>query len=111
MPQGSTVQQFWPECNVYVFAGKLVDSIYRGPGNKCEIIFTGLSGQEFSSECKDGVLALRLLHSTYKGPGKKRKNIKNKQKNSVKFRTRMPQGLTVYEVWSECKGGVFALKL
>ena len=78
MPQGSTVQQFRPECNVYVFAGKLVDSIYRGPGNKWEIIFTGLSGQEFSSECKDGVFALRLLHSTYKGPGKKPKNIRNK---------------------------------
>ena len=44
MTQGSTVQQFWPECNVYVFVGKLVDSIYRGPGNKWEILFTGLNG-------------------------------------------------------------------
>ena len=39
MPQGSTDQQFWPECNVCVFALKLVDSIYRGPGNKLKILF------------------------------------------------------------------------
>ena len=51
MPQGSTVQQFWPECNVYVLATKLVDSIYRGRGNKWEILFIGFNG----------VFALRLL--------------------------------------------------
>ena len=34
-----------------------------------------------------------------------------KKKNSVEFRTTMPQGLTVWEFWSERKGGVFALKL
>ena len=38
MPQGSTGQQFWRECNVYVFAWKLVDSIYRGPRNKLKIL-------------------------------------------------------------------------
>ena len=44
MPQGSTIQQLGPECNVYVFTGKLVDSIYRGSGNKWEILSTGLTG-------------------------------------------------------------------
>ena len=44
MPKGSTVHQFWPECNISAFTGKLVDSIYRGPGNKWEILFAGLTG-------------------------------------------------------------------
>ena len=44
MPQGSTVPQLRPECNVYVFTGKLVDSIYRGSGKNWEILFTGLNG-------------------------------------------------------------------
>ena len=39
------------------------------------------------------------------------KFLLKKKKNSVKFRTRMPQGLTVWEFWSERKGGVFLLKL
>ena len=44
MPQGSTVQQFWQGCNVYVFTGNPVDTIYRGSGNKWEILYTGLTG-------------------------------------------------------------------
>ena len=58
MPHGSTVSQFWPEWNVDFVARKLEDSIYRGPGNKREILI-------------------------------------KKKKNSITFRTRMPQGLTV----------------
>ena len=31
-------QEFWPKCNVIVFAWKLVDSIYGGPRNKWKIL-------------------------------------------------------------------------
>ena len=60
MRQGLTVSQFRSEWNVDFFAWKLVDSLYRGPRNKREILIK-----------------------------------KKKKKNSVKFRTRITQGLTV----------------
>ena len=33
MPLGSSGQEFLSECNVTVFAQKILDSIYRGPEN------------------------------------------------------------------------------
>ena len=78
MPQGSTAQQFCPECNIYVFTGKLVDSIYRGPGKNGKFFLQVLPVKNFDQNARTVFFALRLLDSTYKGPRKKRKNIKNK---------------------------------
>ena len=36
---------------------------------------------------------------------------KKKKKNSINFLTKIPQGLTGKEFCSECKEGIFALKL
>ena len=38
MPLGSSGQEFWSECNVTVFAQKILDSIYRGPENIWKIL-------------------------------------------------------------------------
>ena len=38
MALGPTGQYFWLECNVGIFAWKLVDSMFRGPRNKWKIL-------------------------------------------------------------------------
>ena len=54
----------------------------------------GSTVSQFWPESNDDFFAWKLKDSIYRGPRNKRE-ILIKKKNSVKFRTRMPQGLTV----------------
>ena len=54
----------------------------------------GSTVSKFRPEWNVEFFALKLVDSIFRGPRNKRK-ILIKKKNSVKLRTRMPQGLTV----------------
>ena len=56
MPQGSTVSQLRPEWNVEFFAWKLVDSIYRGPTKKREIIIKKKNSVKFCMRIPQGLI-------------------------------------------------------
>ena len=55
----------------------------------------GSTVSQFRPESNDDFFAWKLEDSIYRGPRNKRKILIKKKKNSVKFCTRMPQGLTV----------------
>ena len=114
---GPTYQDVWPECNVGVFALKLVDSIYRGPWNKRKIIYkekkssgkfrtrmpigpSRSTGQEFWLECNVGIFAWKPVDSIYRGP-----------RNKGKFRTSVPLNLIGEQFWLECNVGVYTREL
>ena len=120
MPLGPNGQQFWLEYNGCIFASKLVNSIYRGTGNKLKILCKGPrnklkiltkkkiiiiklhkfwtriplgpTDQEFWPDSNVGVVALKPVDSIYRGPCNVRKILYKEKNISGKLRTWMPIG-------------------
>ena len=123
-----TGQEFWPECNVAIFAWKLIGGKFGGLRNRLKILYIYIykinknsgnicmkmpfcpTGKEFWLDYNLSVFAPKLAGNIFSGPTTKLK-ILLKEKKKGKFCTKMPFCLTSQEFWPEYNVGIFTAEL